>query len=248
MLNEDECFDMLDQCGQLTYDPACEKHVARSKRIAFVQFYKGEIVRSEQDFFIQNEGYNDFSGGYKRFFDLIPMDIIKSQTFQKVLHTFIREHQLPEDEWLLCQIQNNHVTEENSGRCPTGQGIHTDGHNNAGLVVLSRENISGAANSIYKDLEGTDRILGPKELAPGTALFWKDNQIYHEVGPISLAAGATEGSRAVLIIHDDAQTVMVGDRNQNNSLAAKKAEEQLRYNPEFNVDFESSADTSYESS
>ena len=52
MLNEDECFDMLDQCGQLTYDPACEKHVARSKRIAFVQFYKGEIVRSEQDFFI----------------------------------------------------------------------------------------------------------------------------------------------------------------------------------------------------
>ena len=232
-----ECKFILDKCGKMSHDPSCDAFVRRDKHHAFVKFLEnGEAIRSEQDWFCQPDQYNDFNGGFNRRYSLIPMEVVQSPELRKAARAYQDFWKLPKEDWLFINIQINHFDEDSRGKCPTGQGIHSDGANHGGIVVLSRENIIGATNSIYNDLKGEDRVFGPVDVQPGEMILWKDNKIFHEVSPATLQANKTKGSRAVIVILDAAEMFMTGIPNPDNTLGRNEFpdEHKLRFQKEHN--------------
>ncbi len=141
-----------------------------------------EVFRLDQNYFIQNSGYNDFSGGYKRFYKLIPEDILESEA-KSVILQFKRYYNIPDGTIMLVQIQSSIIEPSTSSSWSrtsiTGQGIHTDGASQAILVCLERENVSGAENSFFKDLDGKEQIGKEEVLNEGDAVLFRDNELYH---------------------------------------------------------------------
>ena len=145
-----------------------------------------------------------------------------------MLNTFKQAYQIPDCEPILVQVQTSHITSENEGTCLTGQGIHSDGADKAILVCLERNNIQGAENAIYTDINGERAAIAPFTLNPGQALLWHDNQVFHHIQPARVLPPATEGSRTILIAHYPATYYLTGNANPGNSLETILVDERKR--------------------
>ena len=69
---------------ELGEDPSSKFFIPRQKSIAFVMWINGEFFALQQNYFVQHAKYNDFSGGYKRFYKTMPdwlIQVIKSQNY-----------------------------------------------------------------------------------------------------------------------------------------------------------------------
>ena len=107
-------------------------------------------------------------------------------------------------------------------------GIHTDGHDHSMLLCLSRENITGAENSIYHDMEGKDVFMDDFVLKEGSALLWEDNKVFHYVNPASLIDVKKEGVRTMMLLGYPAYWVITGGTNPNNTLGPKDSDAELQ--------------------
>ena len=160
----------------------------------------------------------------------MPKTFINCEATKKVLNTFKTTYSIPDKEPVLVQVQQSHITNENSGQCLTGQGIHSDGADKAMLVCLERDRITGAESAIYADLKGTRSLISPFVLPAGQAMLWQDNQVFHNVQRAQVAEDATKGSRTVLIAHYPAIHYLNGTVNPNNTLTTNpvNSDKQLR--------------------
>ena len=59
-------------------DPSSKYFISRTKSIAFVLLVGDNIYPLQRNYFIQNSSYNDFSGGYRRYYSTIPDNVIQS--------------------------------------------------------------------------------------------------------------------------------------------------------------------------
>eukprot|EP00984_Skeletonema_dohrnii_P004998 scaffold1769_cov132-Skeletonema_dohrnii-CCMP3373.AAC.15 len=184
-----------------------------------------------QNISFRNSGYNDFSGGYKRFYKLIPEDMLKSEA-KSVILQFKRYYNIPDGTIMLVQIQSSIIepsTSLSSSRTSvTGQGIHTDGHSQAILVCLERKNVSGAENSFFKDLNGTEQIGKGKILNEGDAVLFRDNELYHYVSPALPKDTSKLMRRSVMLVHSPADNVLDGTISKENSLGRRESFVKLR--------------------
>eukprot|EP00976_Prorocentrum_cordatum_P095652 1190260-Prorocentrum_minimum.AAC.1 len=178
-------------------DPSSTHFAERFKAIRFVKVEGGRIQCLDQDYFVQNADYNDFSGGFKRYYDLIPEHVFSDHLRDAVLG-FMRLYDLP-DGVILAQIQRSVFSPQKPGltrqQSTTGQGIHTDGLNHAMIVNLQRgRHIRGALNQFHGKLDGTEPLCEPTVLGEGVACAFKDNTIFHYVTPgyVSEDGGAVE--------------------------------------------------------
>jgi len=216
-------------------DPSSQFFCTRFKAIRFVLWIGGRFIPLPQDFFTQHAGYNDFSGGYSRSYNLIPDWLVEHKGVQDLLRRFVHEAKLPERSILFMNIQTSllSLNEEVSDsrrivHDVTGQGIHTDGSDSGLLMVLSRENVVGADSGIYKDLAGQDQIM-KETLQPGEVYVWRDNEIFHSVGDMFLEDDAKGyGERSVLVVLGDSEFFLTGQRNPQNNLGRNDMPVQIR--------------------
>ena len=138
----------------------------------------------------------------------------------KLLETHKRKFDIKPGTVMLIQIQT--TREERKNGDVTEQGIHTDGADEAALVCLERKNASGACTEIHKDIRGEHPLLQDKILQPGDALWFRDNQVYHNVTPIS-PKDPEQGPalRTMLLMHTDSAYVLDGLENKNSILYSR---------------------------
>jgi hypothetical protein len=216
-------------------DDSSSKHfIQRKKAIAFVYVTKDEIFRLDQNYFIQNAEYNDFSGGYKRFYKLIPEDLLKSEAKSAVLQ-FKRYYNIPDGTIMLVQIQSSIIEPSTSPSSMkskkmsvTGQGIHTDGASQAMLVCLKRKNVFGAENSFFKDLDGKEQIGKGEVLHEGDSVLFRDNLLYHYVSPALQKDTSKVMQRSIMLIHSPADFVLDGTLSKENNGGTRISSVQLR--------------------
>jgi len=239
----------------LGHDPSSAHFAARTKAIRFVTIIQGKPMAFAQNYFVQNADYNDFSGGLRRVYSLIPSEWIEeSGPVGKMVLQFAEYYRIPEKTVILVQIQTSFMRELNRTESITGQGIHTDGADRACIVCLHRgSGIFGPANQFHAKLDGSKPLTEPKILEHGEACFFKDNEVYHYVTPggckkgadasaasapapssetqEASVAGATAGAvnqRTIMIMHAPAEIYMMGIENKNNTLGSRVSSVKLR--------------------
>ena len=226
-------------------DSSSDHFLARQKAIAFVYVENNVIFRLDHNYFFQNSTYNDFSGGYKRFYKLIPPEIINEAAKQEILN-FQLHHGIPDKTIMLVQIQSSFAPASaaserdeivrNRSNSVTGQGIHTDGLCHAMLLCLERTNVLGAENSFFEDLSGERRLGKPTVLEEGDLVHFRDDKIYHYVSPAQRADSSAPMRRSMMLIHSPAHMLLTGERNENNCLRTNQVakEKKLRFRFEKN--------------
>ena len=81
-----------------------------------------------------------------------------------------------------------------------GQGIHADGCKYLSIVVLNRDNVSGAVNTLYRDKAGQQEV-GRVTLAPGEVLHLRDDRLFHSVDAITQCEPSAPFERFIIIIN-----------------------------------------------
>ena len=228
LLTQPEAHELIAACGDLGPDPSSAYFAERTKNIAYVICIDEQWYQIRLDYFTQPHTYNDFSGGYRRYYREMPREFLECDATKKVLFAFKVAYSIPDKEPILVQVQKSHVTWENQDMCLTGQGIHSDGADRAMLTCLARENITAARNAIYADLEGDRALIDPFLLEEGHALMWHDNKVFHHVEPAQVLDPQQEGTRTVLIAHYPATHYMSGKTNPNNTLGTRLVERSQR--------------------
>merc|ERR1719461_2094682 len=86
---------------------------------------------------------------------------------------------------MIMQLQTSKISgssDKGSRNSVTGQGIHTDGQVNAAIACIHRgDDVEGAMNAFYNDLDGYDAVMEPIISFRGDIALWRDNRIFHTV-------------------------------------------------------------------
>ena len=123
-------------------DESSKYFIKREKSIAFVYTIGNKLFRLDQDYFIQNSDYNDFSGGYRRQYELIPKNVIMTEPVSNSILEFKRHFHIPDLTTMLVQIQSS-IIDPPKGRekemkdkvsIVNRHGIHTD---DSSFTILS---------------------------------------------------------------------------------------------------------------
>lgn len=81
-----------------------------------------------------------------------------------------------------------------------GQGIHADGCKYLSILVINRENVSGATNHIYADKAGK-QLLGEVLLEPGEVLHIRDDTLFHSADMMTQDDPQQPFERFIIIIN-----------------------------------------------
>lgn len=228
--SDDDCRKAILQYTEAQFangtfvDPSCvDKFARRDKSIRFVMVHGDNLYCLSQDYFIQNQNYNEVSGGYKRHYNLIPDEIIRGPA-RKVILEFAKTMKLEEKALILVQIQTSTVR-GTVRESVTGQGIHTDGSNRAALWCVQRENVAGADNIFYNDLQGNEPLCEPRVLNENDVVMFKDDEVFHCVTRVGRDDEEGPGKRCICLMHYPAEMYLDGATNANNNLGALSFEE-----------------------
>ncbi|WP_148255080.1 2OG-Fe dioxygenase family protein [Aidingimonas lacisalsi] len=81
-----------------------------------------------------------------------------------------------------------------------GQGIHADGCKSLSILVVNRDNVSGACNHLYADKAGRQPLMD-RVLAPGEVLHIRDDQLFHSADGITQENPDAPYERFIIIIN-----------------------------------------------
>ncbi|CAL4124250.1 unnamed protein product [Meganyctiphanes norvegica] len=204
-------------------DPSSLHFIEREKSIRFIRVENTEFIPLERDYFIQPANYNDFSGGYKRHYKLIPSDLLLGPMYSVISH-FIHYHHLPENTTILVQLQSSIIRANSTKGDVTGQGIHTDGADDAMLVCVERDDVIGAENELHAALDGSQPLTKPTVLEAGDGVVFRDNQIFHYVSDAKTNVPVTR--RTLILMHSPEEGN--GKVNPRNNQGTRKASIRLR--------------------
>ena len=221
----------------LSDDPSSKHFAKREKAIRFATIINGRVQTFTQNYFLQDLDYNDFSGGYRRYYGLINEELFEpGAAVSKVVLKFAKYYGIPEKTAILVQIQTNYFDYSKTRASVTGQGIHTDGADRALLVCLHRgEKLEGAENVFHASLDGSEPLSEEIPLKQREGIYFKDNSLYHTVTRARVNdkhCKKDEASRTMMIMHAPAEIYMQGLSNPNNNLGANEADVKLRDNTE----------------
>ena len=215
-------YELVTLAQQLGPDPSLEN---RLKSIRYLMIDRDGLWRKlPYDYFTQDNVYNDNpnQGGLKRYYKLLSDEVVDSAPFQKILTNFSEHFPQKAGAIVLCQIQT--TTDWGATGDITGQGIHTDGAEEAMIVCLERKNVhpKSAKNALYEDVAGDRVVMRPRALQAAEAIFWKDNEIYHAVSHIApLCMEDGPAIRTVMLLHADSSYLIDGRKNERNKLPGR---------------------------
>jgi len=236
LLTDDEMQHVRESVDE-SNDHTSVHFAKRSKAIRFVMIINGRVQVFSQNYFAQPKTYNDFSGGYRRYYGLVKEELFEnSAPLAKFVLKFADYYSIPPKTAMLVQVQTSYFDAPEYRRnirvSVTGQGIHTDGLDRSGILCLHRGKlIEGAENQFHGSLDGSEPLCDPVRLEAGDCAFFKDNEIYHYVTRGAVAgewSDYNDISRTVVIIHSAAEMVMDQIENPRNTLGTKGSLVKLR--------------------
>ena len=147
--------------------------------------------------FFQSLNYNKFNGNNLRDYKNIDSNILNDSSFLKYINYFknkiyLETKQVPE----YIQIHQIRVNANLDSTNLVPEGIHRDGFNLIGIVVIHRENINHGINNIY---DKNKNIIYSKKLLDGDMVVVNDNDYYHDVTNISITDPNKIGYRDVFV-------------------------------------------------
>eukprot|EP00537_Pseudo-nitzschia_pungens_P011673 CAMPEP_0172386154 /NCGR_PEP_ID=MMETSP1061-20121228/3744_1 /TAXON_ID=37318 /ORGANISM="Pseudo-nitzschia pungens, Strain cf. pungens" /LENGTH=304 /DNA_ID=CAMNT_0013115439 /DNA_START=139 /DNA_END=1056 /DNA_ORIENTATION=- len=216
-------------------DPSSKHFMARKKSIVYVMVIDDQVYCLQTDYFIQSASYNDFSGGCKRCYRLLPEKLVQ-KTLSKFVINFAKRFDIPNYAIILMQLQSSiqeisasgDDEKQESSTDVTGQGIHTDGTSFAAILCVERSNVNGAYNSLYADLQGEETLLPPTVLEEGDALYFEDKSLYHYVSDAKPIDAEKDLKRTVLTMHYPCGHLLTGEKNPDNELKRLDSKIKLR--------------------
>ena len=140
-----------------------------------------------------------------------------------ILH-FIQYHALPINTTILVQLQSSIIRSNSSKGDVTGQGIHTDGADDAMLVCVERDDVIGAENEFHAALDGIKPLTKPTILEAGDGVVFRDNEIFHYVSDAATNVSVTR--RTLILMHSPEEGN--GISNPRNNQGTRKATVQIR--------------------
>ncbi|CAL4112146.1 unnamed protein product [Meganyctiphanes norvegica] len=210
-------------------DPTSKNFLERNKNIRFIKVLEKGFETNDQSWYMQSEQYNDYSGGFKRYYDLIPEHLVMGPMYN-VIASYIDYLKIPTNTIFMIQLQSSIIRATDNGDGDiTGQGIHTDGCDDAMLVCIDRDNVQGAESQFHASLDGTQPLGDSTILEAGDGVIFRDNKLFHYV----TKATTTEpvARRTMILIHSPFDGS--GDLNPTNQYGTNDATVQLRYDSPF---------------
>lgn len=133
--------------------------------------------------FYQSSDLNNHNGGILRNYKNIQKNVLDNLYFKYYIELFIDkiryEYKYTPKYLNVHQIR---VIIDNNNNTVVPEGIHRDGFNMIMIVCISRENIKGGINEVYKD---SNNILNSTQLNPSDAIIINDNKVLHNVTEIN---------------------------------------------------------------
>jgi hypothetical protein len=133
--------------------------------------------------FYQSSDLNNHNGGILRNYKNIDDVVLDNPYFKYYIELFIDkiryEYKYTPKYLNVHQIR---VIIDNNNNTVVPEGIHRDGFNMIMIVCISRENIKGGINEVYKD---SNNILNSTQLNPSDAIIINDNKVLHNVTEIN---------------------------------------------------------------
>ncbi|CAL4096175.1 unnamed protein product, partial [Meganyctiphanes norvegica] len=171
-----------------------------------------------KNYFVQSNNYNDFSGGYRRYYELIPEDLVMGPMYN-LISFFIDHLNIPANTIIIAHLQSSIIRVSDDDGDITGQGIHTDGCDDAILVCVERDNVQGAENQFHASLDGTQPLGNSTILEAGNGVVFRDNKIFHYVTRATTTIPVAR--RTMILIHSPFDgTGEVNPKNQHGTNAA----------------------------
>merc|ERR1711988_2061102 len=111
----------------------------------------GEMVHVplKRDWFIQSSNYNTFHDQKRRYYTNFEPGFANCYVFKKLMDHHHNYFNIPVDTTTISIINKNFYTAETVDKCPTGQGIHTDGSIYSTFIVLEKDNLRGPETIFY---------------------------------------------------------------------------------------------------
>eukprot|EP00128_Syssomonas_multiformis_P004607 Colp12_sorted_trinity150504_noHs@27795 len=131
----------------------------------------------------QSAAYNPVHGDLCRHYPAIDSKFIEDHDVCALLVHYANYMQW-EDEVVLLQFQSITASAEQPG-IPAVEGFHKDGNEHAGMLIVERRNLVGAATQISKDAEGKELIYD-EAIPVGRLLYWNDKAIWHYATPFTV--------------------------------------------------------------
>jgi hypothetical protein len=133
----------------------------------------------------QSVDYNNLNGGILRYYELIEENIIRSTAMSSLLSIGLEvfSRLAPTNDWRIELHQFRIEAHEQRDALPTPEGRHRDGASFVMMVMVERKNVTGGNTVVYgPDGERLDEFMLS---SPLYATFVNDEQVFHDVTPIS---------------------------------------------------------------
>lgn len=164
----------LDQAGEPCVLAGCPMAQAGAFNDAETMADKVRNYAPLEDMFVQRDDVNAFIKGWADLWDIQPGEPILMQ---------------------INGVRGGELTDPLQG-----QGIHKDGSQFLSVLVINRENVSGATSTLSFDKQGQQEIISA-DLAPGEILHIRDDQIYHSVSSLKPQDESQPFERFIIIIN-----------------------------------------------
>merc|ERR1712216_325719 len=144
----------------------------------------------------------------------MPSRLTDSAVFHNILRSFKSACGIPDNSSIIANFHTTFPTEDlmlstskDRRKTVTGQGVHQDGVKYAAVFCLSRSDVEGVTNYIFKEghggsaakcVEDEDNILVESALEPNQMLVWDDEKVWHYVSPPQFKS--TDGERTAIVL------------------------------------------------
>lgn len=186
----------------------------RWKRMSWLALNdQGDVEDMGQCPMAQGGAFNDAESmaDRLRYYDPLTEEFLARPDVKAFVRAWARIWGISAHEPILMQITG--VRGEGSVDPLQGQGIHADGCKALSIMVLNRENVSGAENHLYADRAGMQPLVDVT-LDPGDILHLRDDRLFHSVDGIEQLDSGAPFERFIIIINsrfvDDFQNRMLG--------------------------------------
>ena len=133
--------------------------------------------------FYQSSDLNNHNGGILRNYKNVHDDVLSNKYFKYYIQLFIDKiHYEYKYTPKYLNVHQIRVIIDDNNNTVVPEGIHRDGFNMIMIVCISRENIKGGINEVYKD---SNNILNSTQLNPSDAIIINDNKVLHNVTEIN---------------------------------------------------------------
>ena len=220
IIDKQDLKSLFEASRSLPIDPYFPQ---RKKGVCYASLNsQGKVDVSPDSYILQSNEVNHATGGFRREYEPMPQALTQSPAFHQILRTFKSRCGIPDDSSIIANVHvtiptgltlsktespTNGQTRSHRRQTVTGQGVHQDGVKYAAVFCLSRSEVEGVTNYIFREGHGgcparcigaEGNVMMDKILEPNEMVVWDDEKVWHYVSPPSFLSN--EGERTAIVM------------------------------------------------